>query len=172
MKAFLLSTFLVSTLLFAACGRNEDNNLSRLASQSPLNWGVSAVSGPVSTVAESGNCATNLPQTVIVNNYCFNEVPVAIVSTSLGRTNLATLCVATHSPGSASEAALLVVDEDGQYVAESIGKGGFQVLATLVGSGRYKVYVGFPDAAAGQRVKVLAGRSEQFTLTTSACTLR
>jgi hypothetical protein len=172
MKAYLSSIFGFSTLLFTACGHNEDNRSSRLASQTTLNWSFSATSAPVATFAESGNCATNLPQTLLVNNYCFNEVPVAVVSTSLEMSGLVTLCVATHASGSVSEASLLVVDDAGQYVAESMGKGGFQVLATLAGNGRFKVYVGFPGAAAGQRVKVLGGLSRQFTLTSSACTLR
>ncbi|MEN9824536.1 MAG: hypothetical protein RI953_281 [Pseudomonadota bacterium] len=172
MKAHLSAIFGVLALLFTACGRNEGNSSSQLASQTTLNWNFSATSAPVATFAESGNCATNLPQTLIVSNYCFNEVPVAVVSATLEMSGLVALCVATHASGSVSEAALLVVDDAGQYVAESMGKGGFQVLATVAGNGRYKVYVGFPSAAAGQRVKVLGGLSRQFTLTSSACTLR
>ncbi|MFZ9520523.1 MAG: hypothetical protein ACO3A4_08605 [Silvanigrellaceae bacterium] len=172
MKALLLRSLLASTVLSTACGQHDNGVQSQIASQSTLTWNFTSASAPVSTMAESGACAGNLPSTMIVNNYCFNEVPVANVTTSLASSELVTLCVATSTAGSVNNAALLVVDAAGQNVAESMGKGDFQIVATLAGSGKFRVYVGFPTAAAGQRVKVLAGLTGQFGIASSACSLR
>jgi hypothetical protein len=106
------------------------------------------------------------------SGYCFNEVPFAEVSVSLSSGKLITACVATHLPGGVSDAALLVVDLQGRYVAEALGQAGFQVVASIAGPGQFKVYVGFPSATAGQSVKVLLAASQQFATANAACSLR
>lgn len=162
------------TALFAtvSCAAHQPFQISKLLSQNTQRWTITDSSPVVTMFAESGSCAPNLQQASLVGEFCFNAIPVAEISVSLSSVKITSLCVATHLPDSASDAALIVVDRQGQIVAEALGKQSFQILATLAGNGTYRVFAGFPTATPGQKVKVLAGRSEQFALGAEACSAK
>lgn len=170
--SILLSLGFSAALATVGCGAQQPLQTSTLQSQSTQRWSISDNSPVVTTYAESGSCAPNLQQASLVGEFCFNAIPVAEISVSVSSGKLTSLCVATHLSDSATDAALVVVDRQGQIVAESLGRQNFQILASLPGNGTYRVFAGFPTATPGQKVKVLAGRSEQFALGTAACSAR
>ncbi|NBX16822.1 MAG: hypothetical protein EBR09_05595 [Proteobacteria bacterium] len=165
---------LVSVLAAVGCSTDLVTPDSSVASQATQRWTFNPSSGAVSSFAESAaQCAGNFPSTSLSSGYCFNPVPVAEISAVTDVGQIISICVATHDQGSAATAALVVVDQNGEFVSEAFGKGRMQVLATLAGSGKFKVYAGFSSAGEGQRVKVLAGFSSQFSIASvAACNLR
>jgi hypothetical protein len=170
---FKLLLILISSLFAVSCSTESNELDSTLTSHVTQKWSINPTSPVVSALAEySSACANNLPSPSLALGHCFNPTPIAELSTSLDLGRIVTLCVATHESGSANVASLLVVDQNGQLVSEGFGNGRMQVVATLASSGRFKVYAGFGPAAASQRVKVLAGISSQFSISSTACTLR
>lgn len=169
---FASAFFVAGALLSAGCSHDSEEQWSKISSHSTQRWNLGGEGSVFSATAQSGRCATQLPSASMTSGYCFNEVPVAEVSVSLSSAKLVTACVATHLQSGASDAALLVVDSQGRYVAEAFGRAGFQVVASVSGPGLFKVYAGFPTAAAGQSVKVLLAASQQFTITNAACSLK
>jgi hypothetical protein len=164
---------LVSSLFAVACSTDAAVENSSFSSQVTQSWSFNPASGAVSAFAESSDaCASQIPSTSLSSGHCFNPTPVAEISASVAVGQILSLCVATHEQGSASSASLVVLDQNGQLVSEAFGNGRMQIIATFAGSGRFKVYAGFASPAAGQRVKVLAGFSQQFAISSTACTLR
>lgn len=173
MKLNQALVFVAASVMFTACSTDADLQTSDFSSQVTQSWNFNSGSSAASAIAESSdNCATNLPEASLASGHCFNPTPVADVVSSAGVGPLLTLCVATNVAGSASQASLIVVDQQGRLASESFGNGSMQVLATVPSGSRYKVYVGFPSAGAGQRVKVLAGFTAKFSVNSIACSFK
>jgi len=164
--------FLAAALSSVGCSYDSEVQWSKISSHATQRWNLSGEGAVFSATAQSGRCATQLPSASLSSGYCFNEVPLAEINVSLSSGKLVTACVATHLQGGASDAALLVVDSQGRYVAEAFGQAAFQVVASIAGPGQFKVYAGFPTAAAGQSVKVLLAASQQFAIANVACALK
>ncbi|MEY2986568.1 MAG: hypothetical protein RJB13_89 [Pseudomonadota bacterium] len=167
------STFVIGLCVLAVgCSDGVHQLDAQLASQVTQNIQFTAQSQPVALVVESGACATHLPRTSLTSDYCFN--PVAAVNLniiSIGASSPA-FCVATHLAGMASEAALLVVDSNGQYVSEASGRGNTQVVDTFSKAGRYTFYVGFPSSAAGQKATLRIAALNSLAMRSPACSLQ
>lgn len=173
MKAFLRTQFLfLLAFMVIGCSTQAEQQDARFLSHSTQQWNFSSASGSFSAFAESESCATDLPSVSLGSGFCFSPVPVAIINTPVNAGQLFGVCVATHLAGSADQAALVVVDSRGNYVSEGFGRGDLQVLASLNSGNQYKVYVGFPTNAAGQRVKVISAATNQFALSGVACSLK
>ncbi|MEY4066155.1 MAG: hypothetical protein RIR26_2363 [Pseudomonadota bacterium] len=168
MRLFVSLSFLV---FLAACSTEESVSDSALMSQVTQVWRFSAGSAPLSFLAESGKCAQNLPQSSLSQGYCFNEVPAAEITVSDVSNGTPAICVATHLAGTASDAAALIVDFNGNYVSEVSGNGSRQSIDVLR-IGRHRVYVGFPNGAVGQKVTLRLALLSQFSLQAPACNLR
>ena len=170
---FNSSSLLIGLCVFAVgCSDGGDHLEAQLASQVTRDIQFTAQPQRVDLVVESGACATNLPQTILTPNYCFNAVPVINLNvTSLGASD-PSFCVATHLSVMAPEAALLVVDSNGQYVSEASGRGNTQVFDKFVKTGRYTFYVGFPSSAAGQKATVRIALLNNSAMRSPACSWR
>jgi len=164
------STLVIGFCVFAVgCADGVGHSEAQLASRVTQNIQFTAQSQPVSLVVESGACARNLPQTSLTSDYCFN--PIAAVSlniVSIGSSAPA-FCVATHLAGMSPEAALLVVDSNGQYVSEASGRGNTQVFDKFFKTGRYTFYVGFPFSTAGQKATIRIAPLSSFAMRSPAC---
>jgi hypothetical protein len=162
-------------LLFSltACSAESTPAQSNLASQATQFLTFNPETPPITVLAESGPCAQGLASSysTFVQNYCFNEIPaIQLDVTAIGISRTA-FCVATHLPGMAFEAAVLVVDMEGRYVSEATGSGALQMIDSL-GVGRYLFYVGFPSSGPGQKAKIRVAATSQFSMASPACTLR
>lgn len=133
-------------------------------------WLVNDTSKTIETWAEQGPCHTGLPKTSISTDWCFLENPVAVLKSSLTASGaFAVACVATHESASGQKAALIAVNDLGEYVAEAYGDGEYQTLASVKLGQNVKIYVGFPANTANQKVLVRAGRMDQFKVQRPAC---
>lgn len=159
-------------LALVGCGHEIEPSESVLASHATQNWSVDAGSQPLSMVAESGACMTNPPQSGFASDYCFNAVPAARISVVVGSGSMVAFCLATHLPGLAPRAALLVVDSQGKLVSEATSDGNFQMIDSFTRSGTYSIYVGFPTNAANQRVTLRVAPLPKFAVSSPACNLR
>ncbi len=169
--ARLLSKSLL--LVLVGCGQGIESSESVLASHSTQNWSVNAASQPLTMVAESGECMSNPPQTGFAAGYCFNKVPAARVTVNVGLGGtMSGFCVATHLPGMASQAALLVLDSQGQLVSEVTGNGSLQLIDSFARSGIYTLYVGFPMNSGAQKVTLRVAPLSRFAVSSPACNLR
>lgn len=157
--------------LLSACSTEAADSGSTVLSHSTQVWRFASGSSPLSLVGSSGSCAVNLPASFLSQGYCFNEVPAAEITVSETAQSAAAYCVATHLPGMAPNAAALLVDANGNYVSEVNGSGSRQTIDVLK-AGRYRLYVGFPTAAAGQKVTLRVALLSQFSLQAPACNLR
>jgi len=163
-----------TSLLLALVGCGQDLKIpeSGLASHATQNWSVSGVSQPLSMVAESGACLTQLPSNSFASDYCLNAVPAARISVSSAAAGtMVAFCLATHLPGMASQAALMVVDAQGNLVSEVTSNGNMQMIDTFTRSGTFTVYVGFPTGVSNQRVTVRVAPLSKFAVSSPACNL-
>lgn len=167
------STLGIGLCVFAVgCSNGLEQLDAQLASQVTQNIQFTSQSQPVNLVVESGACASNLPRTSLTSDYCFNSVAAMSLNiVSMGGSAPA-FCVATHLAGMAPEAALLVVDSNGQYVSEASGRGNTQVFDTFSKVGRYTVYVGFPSSAPGQKATIRIAPLNSLAMRSPACSLR
>lgn len=171
MKKFTL--FMAMHGFFAvSCSDGSYQPYAQVASHVTQNIQLTAQSQPISLVVQSGSCASNLPQTSLTDNYCFNPVAAASVTIVSVGDSAPAFCVATHLAGMAPEAALLVVDANGRYVSEASGRGDTQIFDSLAKPGRYTFYVGFPSSAAGQKATIRIAKLSSFSLRSPACSLR
>ena len=169
---FIHSVFVMMSFSLAACSNDSQTFDSKLASHVTQNWTVSPTSEPMSMLAESGPCAENLPTSGFSAEYCFNSVPALSVNVVGSGGSMTAFCVATHLPGMSSDAALLVVDAQGQFVSEVTGQGTKQLIDSFARPGRYTVYVGFPTSAPSQRATVRMAPLAKFALSSPACSFR
>lgn len=160
-------------LAIVACGHGADSSESTLASHSTQNVNMNGASQPFSMIAESGECMTNPPASSFAAGFCFNKIPAARVSVdAVGGGSMPGFCVATHLPGMASQAALLVVDSQGNLASEVTGNGALQMIDSFVRPGIYALYVGFPLNSGSQRVTLRVAPLSKFALSSPACNLR
>jgi hypothetical protein len=165
---FLLAAPLL--VLSVSC-RTRQEGLADIKQEEVANhWQLAGGKRVIFKAAAMGNCATDLPflkDSALAEDMCFNREPIGSVSAQDAQQ--AIVCVATHEAGGSDRASLLLVNEQDEIAGESLGFGQQEVLGFVASPGAFRVYLGFPNAAATKSVVVRAALTPQFKVGSPAC---